>query len=191
MVQGDVGLPEQILIGNGAFGYGDAHADGDGVADVAVFEQGSDGGTEGSRACADARGFGNVAHIDVELVAAHAPDDVVLAEGAPELAGDLDDDGVPGEVPHAVVDVLEVVDVDHEQHAETAGPCVAQGDADLLFGGGLVVQPGHGVGAALVKEPELFALLAVDVAQRAHGFDGLAEGVLDVGAVEGEPVLAA
>ena len=55
----------------------------------------------------------------------------------------------------------------------------------------LVVKPGHGVGAALIKEPELFALLPVDVAQRAHGFDGLAEGVQDVGAVEGEPALAA
>ena len=41
----------------------------------------------------------------------------------------------------------------------------------------LVVKPGHGVGAALIKEPELFALLPVDVAQRAElGFkeDGLA-----------------
>ena len=55
----------------------------------------------------------------------------------------------------------------------------------------LTVKPGHGVGAALIKKPELFALLPVDVAQRAHGFDGLAEGVQDVGAVEGEPALAA
>ena len=61
----------------------------------------------------------------------------------------------------------------------------------FLFGRDLVVKPGHGVGAALIKEPELFALLPVDVAQRAHGFDGLAEGVQDVGAVEGEPALAA
>ena len=127
----------------------------------------------------------------MEFVAAHAPDDVVLPEGAPKLAGDFHDDGVPGEVPHAVVDVLEIVDVDHEQHAGTAGPCVAQGDADFLFGRDLVVKPGHGVGAALIKEPELFALLPVDVAQRAHGFDGLAECVQDVGAVEGEPALAA
>ena len=105
----------------------------------------------------------------MEFVAAHAPDDVVLPEGAPKLAGDFHD----------------------EQHAGTAGPCVAQGDADFLFGRDLVVKPGHGVGAALIKKPELFALLPVDVAQRAHGFDGLAEGVQDVGAVEGEPALAA
>ena len=63
--------------------------------------------------------------------------------------------------------------------------------ADFLFGRDLVAKPGHGVGAALIKKPELFALLPVDVAQRAHGFDGLAEGVQDVGAVEGEPALAA
>ena len=191
VVQGDVGLPEQILIGDGTLGNGDAHADGDGVVDIAVFKQVADGGAEGLRACADTRDFRNVAHVDVEFVAAHAPDDVVLPEGAPKLAGDFHDDGVPGEVPHAVVDVLEIVDVDHEQHAGTAGPCVAQGDADFLFGRDLVVKPGHGVGAALIKEPELFALLPVDVAQRAHGFDGLAEGVQDVGAVEGEPALAA
>ena len=134
VVQGDVGLPEQILIGDGALGNGDAHADGDGVVDIAVFKQVADGGAEGLRACADTRDFRNVAHVDVEFVAAHAPDDVVLPEGAPKLAGDFHDDGVPGEVPHAVVDVLEIVDVDHEQHAGTAGPCVAQGDADFLFG---------------------------------------------------------
>lgn len=84
---GDVGLPEQILIGDGALGNGDAHADGDGVVDIAVFEQVADGGAEGLRACADTRDFRNVAHVDVEFVAAHAPDDVVLPEGAPKLAG--------------------------------------------------------------------------------------------------------
>ena len=189
-VEGHVGLPEQVVVGDGVVGHGDADADGNGVVEPAVHEQAADGGAELLRAFADARRFAHVAHVDVEFVPAHAAYDVALPEGPPELAGDFDEDGVPRQMAHVVVDVLEIVDVDHEQHAEAAGPGVAQGDADFLFGGDLVEEAGHGVGAALVEEAELFALLAVDVAQRAHGLHRVAEPVAQGGAEQGVPALA-
>ena len=186
-VEGDVGLPEQVVVGNGAVGDGDADADGNGVVQPAVHEQAADGGAQFLRALADARRFAHVAHVDVEFVPAHAADDVALPEGPPELAGDFDEDGVSRQMAHVVVDVLEIVDVDHEEHAEGVGPGVAQGDADFLFGGDLVEEAGHGVGTALVEEAELFAFLAVDVAQRAHDLHRVAEPVAQGGAEQGVP----
>ena len=109
--------------GIGLAGRGDAAADAD--ADVAALAGDVErlrqraaqpsGGDRGHRRVARA------AAQDRELVAAQARDQVALAHGGPEPLRDLDQQAVAGLVPEAVVDDLEVVEVEEQHRDALAG----------------------------------------------------------------------
>ena len=87
-----------------------------------------------------------------ELVAAEARDDVAGPDRMPEPLRDGDDELVAERVAEAVVDDLEVVEVDeqHRDHAVPLPPRECQRDA---FGEARPVrEPGHGVVRGLVGE---------------------------------------
>ena len=102
-----------------------------------------------------------------ELLAALPERHVDLAQPDPQPPGELAQHGVPGRVPVRVVDLLEVVQVEHqhgEHPAEPAGPLhlAAQRFAQVA----VVPQPGERVGQ---REP-LRLLVHADVV---HGHPGL------------------
>ena len=74
-----------------------------------------------TRAAISARSSaGQFGREDEELLAAPAHDEVAVAHGGTDAPPHFDDDGVAGRVAVPVVDVLEVVDVDHHQRAAEA-----------------------------------------------------------------------
>ena len=92
-----------------------------------------------------------VRHEDHELLAAR-PDEVVAHAQAPdEHVGDADQDVVPGGVSAVVVDLLEVVEVDHGDAHRRRGRAVGElGQARVEEAA--VVQPGERVAVGLVAE---------------------------------------
>ena len=66
---------------------------------------------------------------DRELVAAEAGEEVGRAEGLAHGAAELGEDDVADGVPEAVVDLLEIVDIEHEQRERQR---VDAGALDLL-----------------------------------------------------------
>jgi hypothetical protein len=68
------------------------------------------------------------AHQESKFVAPHAGQQILLANLVLQLAGHLDQGLIPGQVPPAIVDELEVVQVQVEQ---VEGKAMAQGKGDL------------------------------------------------------------
>ena len=83
-----------------------------------------------------------------ELVAAKASEQVPVADDRTEAGGDLGEDEVAGEVAVAVVDDLEVVEVDHEQ-ADRRGVGSREQAGAVLLEMASVGQVGQRVGARL------------------------------------------
>ena len=77
-----------------------------------------------------------------ELVAAHPGHDVALVDGAAQALGDLDQQPVAGLVTEAVVDDLEVVEVE-EEHGQAV--CGEQRGAQLGHEGGAIGEAREGV----------------------------------------------
>ena len=67
-------------------------------------------------------GRGRLGQQDREFLAAEPADDVVVAQQAAHRGGDPGQHRVPGQVAGAVVDRLEVVDIDHCDGQRGAGP---------------------------------------------------------------------
>src|SRR5829696_2767170 len=90
---------------------------------------------------------------DGELVAAEAADGVVLAQAAAQPSRDLAQQPVAGAVAEAVVDHLEVVEVDEEHGQAAAVPAgPGQGVPDPVVEQGPVGQVGQAVVEVLVLE---------------------------------------
>ena len=127
------------------------HAAADAHAHVAALaghvERGAEGAAEAARGDRRAHLVGADAQ-DHELVAAHAGHDVALVDGAAQALGDLDQEPVAGLVTEAVVDDLEIVEVEEEDGQAVGGE---QRGAQLGHEGGSIgearegVEPGDGV----------------------------------------------
>ena len=130
LVARDLGLHEQLVGRELRLRLDLADADRDRRAHLALAAHGEDLSArrldEGLR-----RSFGvlqrGLRQDHAELVAAEAPDDVGLAQPRAQQRRDGAEQFVAGRVPVAVVDVLEVVDVDRQQRRRMA---VALGVAD-------------------------------------------------------------
>jgi hypothetical protein len=126
-VHGDVGVAQQLDVVRGGVlvvGDADAGADGDLPADHRVRRR--QGGQHPFGEGADGRQV-DALDQDRELVVAEAPDGVGPAKAAAQPGGDLLQQPVAGAVAHAVVDHLEVVEVD-EEHGEAAAGAVGPGE---------------------------------------------------------------
>ena len=102
---------------------------------------------------------------DRELVAAEAGRGVAGADARVEPLGDLDEHLVAGSVAEAVVDGLEVVEVEeHDGEAAALAPRAGRGVADALAEQRAVGQAGDGIVEGLVRELLLERLALGDVA---------------------------
>jgi hypothetical protein len=103
-----------------------------------------------------------------ELVAAEAPDRVLVARAGGERRGDERQDAVAGPVAAAVVDRLEVVDVDEDQRGEApVAADLGEHELELLLHAAAVEHPGEVVALGQPLEP--------------RGAAAVGRGVLDLG----------
>ena len=110
-----VGDVVELLEGELAVEHGAAHAGRELVAQPGRRERDAlDGGADALGDAGGAAGIG-IRQEDAELLAAHAPDQVDVAHGLAQGARDEHQRLVAAVVAEAVVDVLEMVDVDDEQ----------------------------------------------------------------------------
>ena len=152
-VHGDVGVAQQLgLVEGEALVDGDPDAGPDGDLPADQRERRPEGG---DHPVGEQAGGGQVGVLgqDGELVAAEPADGVVLAQAAAQPAGDLAQQPVAGAVAEAVVDHLEVVQVD-EQHGQAAAVAARPGQrvADPVVEQGPVGQVGEAVVEHLVLE---------------------------------------
>ena len=111
-----------------------------------------------------ARGDIGVGQDHRELVAAYAGDDVALAQARSQRTGDGHQDIVSGRVAEAVVDLLEAVEVEHEQRAHALVPPRAADLArQLLLEAPPGVEPGQRVVVGEMLQPGLEDLALGDV----------------------------
>src|SRR5207244_10910105 len=100
-----------------------------------------------------------------ELAAAETSSRVAVSQRALEALGHRDQDLVAGRVAQAVVDDLEVVEVEEEDGGQASPPLqAAQGQAEPVEEEGPVRQTGEGVVQGLVDELLLGLLALGDVA---------------------------
>ena len=171
---------------------GDADAGGNAEV-VAVDVEGlNEGGDDFGGNGLDVGGAVDFREADDKFVTAHAADDVAFAEAGAKAEGGSLEEAIAGVVAEGVVDVLEAVEVEHE---DGDAALVAGGESDGL--GDAVLEEGAiGEAGEAVVEGEVvdagFGLLAVgDVAGDAHGADDLA-AVIEEGDFGGEdPALVA
>ena len=108
---------------------------------------------------------GRILDKDSELVAAHPRDRVPGAEGRAQALGDADQDGVALAVPQAVVDRLEVVEIDEEDRQRPRIALVErQGVVQPIDEERAVGKAGQRVMEGLVAELVLERLARGDVA---------------------------
>src|SRR5205085_1367456 len=101
---------------------------------------------------------------DGELVAAEAGQGVGLPGAGAEPLGHADEELVSGAVAEAVVDGLEVVEVQEHDADEPARPGLAvEGVVEAILEEGPVGEPGERVVEGLVVEPLLERLTLADV----------------------------
>ena len=121
----------------------------------------------GQQALADGAGIGHVGDIeqeDAELIAAETGGDVARPQARSEALGDDDEQLVAGGVAEAVVDGLEVVEVEeHRRDRAGAGPR-GEGRLGLLDEAASVDEAGQGIVEGLVAELNLQGASLVDVA---------------------------
>jgi hypothetical protein len=147
-VHGFVGAGDELFVGEAFPVGGDADADGDLAAGLAVLAAEAVVFDSLPQALGDFAGFVDVgvAHDDEEFLAAEAADGVVAADVAGEDGGEFGEEDVADDVAVAVVVFFEVVDVDHEQ---ADGFAFTAGAFDVGFEGGHevggVVELGLGV----------------------------------------------
>ena len=119
-VHRDVGVADNLLrVATGVAGAGDPDAGGDGHGLAAEHVRHPEVAHEPFRHGARAPQVGQIAGKDGELVATQPCDEVTLPDEPPDSIGDRDEELVSGGVTHAVVDDLEVVEVD-EKHGRDA-----------------------------------------------------------------------
>jgi hypothetical protein len=176
-VRGHVGVAEQLLglvDARPAHGHAQAGLDRDGPAVEAerLVQAVEDPAGDRRRRV----GVGDPLQQHAELVAAEAGRGVGRAQAALEAPGRGHQQLVAGGVAEAVVDVLEVVQVD-EQHGQVARPGAGQGVLDPLGEQGAVGQAGQPVVERLVDELGLELLAVRDVA-------GVQHQAADVGVLE-------
>ena len=94
----------------------------------------------------DGHGAGRVAQEDRELLAAIAGRDVVFADGRDDRPGDRPQDLVADLVPVAIVEALELVDVDHQDADGILRPATAGEERAELVEVTPVREPGECVG---------------------------------------------
>ena len=111
-----------------------------------------------------------VLHEDGELVTAQPRGRVLVAQGSREPLGDGEQDDVAARVAEAVVDVLEVVEVEGEdrQRAPRLRLAAGQGVVDAVEEQLPVRQPGQGVVEGLGRQVLLQPLALGDVADGEH-----------------------
>ena len=95
---------------------------------------------------------GLVVDQDGELVAAQPRGEVLLPDAAPDAVADRDQELIARGVAHGVVDDLEVIEVQEQDHRDPALLALAQADGDLLGEQGPVRQVGQGIVVGLVAE---------------------------------------
>ena len=136
-------------------------------------------------------GVAQLVHQHGELVAAEPGGGVARAQAAREPVAHDHEQRVAGGVAEAVVDGLEVVEVD-EQHRELAAVALepGRGVVDAVAEQRLVGEPGQRVVERLVRELVLEPAMLGDVAEAPHAPDDLAVDALREGvALEDAPVL--
>ena len=163
-VHGDVGLAQQ-LGGLGHFLAGEDGADRDADPRLAIAddERLADDGDDPLAQAADV-GFALGADLDDgEFVAADAGDGVGLAQQRAQPVADLLDELVAGIVAERVVDLLEAVEIEHEQGDLLARAAVAgQRLAQAVFEQGAVGEAGELVVQRLVLGARFARLELVD-----------------------------
>ena len=114
-----------------------------------------------------ATSLARVAEEDGELLAAVAGRHVVLADRPGDGLGDRAQDEVADGMPVAVVEALEVVDVDHEDAERVIGPPAAGEEAAELVEVAAVRQAGQGVG----RRSRLRRPVRIGAVERRRGLD--------------------
>ena len=143
LVHRGVGVAQQrVRVGLAGRGEPAADADADVAALAADVERLAERGAQPSGGHRRLRLVLDAGAEDGELVAAEAGDHVVVADRAAQPVRDLDQQPVAGLVAEAVVDDLEVVEVE-EQHRDALP--VAGGDAQRRQERGAIRQPGESV----------------------------------------------
>ena len=107
--------------------------------------------------------LGDIAQEDDKFVPADPPDDIALAEYAPDFFGDLGEDCVAENMTKGIVDRLEIVEVDHQEGVERVLFSGLQELPDEPFGRVTVVQPGQQIPFGAVLQRQLVLFLIVDV----------------------------
>ncbi len=115
LVQGDVGVLQQLDRILALFEQGGANAGAHGEDPAIVLQRGAQQVEQGLDRIEQGLGRGDIAQDHGEFIAAQARDDVGLAEGAGQQAGQGAQQGVAGVMAVAVIDVLEVIDIDDDQ----------------------------------------------------------------------------
>lgn len=118
-----------------------------------------------------------------EFVPADPPEDVPRTHRLPHRLGDIGEQDVPEEVPEAVVDRLEIVDVHHEEAAGPHGRVLLEPLVDQALDDRAVVKPRHRVALGGIPQAQALPLFPVDVRRAPHRPRRAA-----VGAAEGDPL---
>ncbi len=161
----------------GALRDPDRDRDPAGEAELDPVEALGQPGREGDRALLAAAGDDHG-----ELLAADPADDVCRADARAEVVGEVRQHVVSDGMPEDVVDLLEVVDVDHHDR-DVRVLCRGQRQlaAEALVEVAVVVEPGERVGLRLALEPR--ADVRVVECQRSRVAEPLCE--LELGVAEG------
>lgn len=94
---------------------------------------------------------------------ADPPEDVPRTHRLPHRLGDVGEQDVPEEVPEAVVDRLEIVDVHHEEAAGPHGRVLLEPLVDQALDDRAVVKPRHRVALGGIPQAQALPLFPVDV----------------------------
>ena len=121
MMAGSIERRAVVIVGGGPAGLAAAIAAYEaGETDVLILERDTQLGGDDLRCC-DLTG-----DQDGELVTTDASECVVAPQAAPKAGADRTQQLITGRMPEAVVDLLEIVDIDEDQHERPVPDCVIQ-----------------------------------------------------------------